>query len=94
MTPQEFETHIKNEISPDLYMEDTQLADRKRVMLNYPGINKPVFVCATPSGMIKDAPDPTYLDMDERRYPSRPEIENKIRNFITKLPENLDLYED
>jgi hypothetical protein len=92
MNTTQFEEYIKQNINSDLYVEPTNLEDRKRVMINWPGKN-PIYICAIPAGEIKSEPDNGYQDHSGGRYPSLPEIESKIKNFIQKLPNNLDLYE-
>lgn len=92
MNTTEFESYIKG-ISEDLYIEPTDLEDRKRVMIKHPKGKSPIYVCAVPAGELREEPDNGYQDSFGGRYPTKGEVEAKIRLFVEKLPDNLDLYD-
>lgn len=94
MNTTEYEKHIQKEFSPDLYIEETSLEDRKRIMVKHPKGGTPIYICAVPAGEVRPEPDNSYQDHSGGRYPSQPEIDAKVKNFLEKLPDNLELYED
>jgi len=85
-------THLQDTLSENLYLEDTQYADRKRIMLTYAGKN-PIFVCAVPAREIFEEPNNGYQDDYGGRYPTQSEVEGKVKKFLEELPNDLDLYE-
>jgi len=89
---EKFEKHIQETINKDLYVENTDFEDRKRIMLSY-NEKKPIYICAIPSGEIYEEPNNMYQDMHGGRLPSYPEIESKVKHFLNNLEENLELYD-
>ena len=92
MLSKEFELKIQKEISPDLYIEDTQYEDLERINIKYPGKND-IYICAFPKMGAREVFDPAYQSIKGAAFPSQEMIEGKIKNFVTHLPDNADLYE-
>lgn len=92
MKKEQFQEKIQEEISPNLYLEETDFEDLDRVMYTYEG-KKPIYVCAFPRSGVREEFSNDYLSARGAPFPNREQIENKIKYFIDDLPNSLDLYE-
>lgn len=92
MLKEQFEKKIQDEISPDLYLEETQFEDLDRVMFKREG-KSPVYVCAFPRAGVREDFDPSYVSARDIAFPSREQLEAKVADFINQFPDNADLYE-